>query len=212
MDASGVDAGAAPPTMVDVAFALSGWGLPRSYPRALAEALARRLPWLAAEPDAGVHRINLAAGGAAVALLSGRSRLTLRVPRARVEALAALVGLRLDLGGEALHIVGAPQQRELLPHGTLYAHVVAAAGDDDEAAFLADVGAELAALGVAARSICGRLQSIGQGDQARPGYSLMLDQLAPEAALRVLERGIGPHRLWGCGLFVPHKSAAAVGH
>ncbi|MCE3273209.1 MAG: Cas6 Crispr, partial [Ramlibacter sp.] len=30
-------------------------------------------------------------------------------------------------------------------------------------------------------------------------------------SLRVLRRGIGPQRLLGCGLFVPHKSAAAVG-
>jgi hypothetical protein len=43
-------------------------------------------------------------------------------------------------------------------------------------------------------------------------FSLMLDGLSHDDALRLLEHGIGPHRLWGCGLFVPHKSAAAVGH
>jgi hypothetical protein len=43
------------------------------------------------------------------------------------------------------------------------------------------------------------------------GYSLMLDGLTPAGALRMLEAGIGRHRRWGCGVFVPHKSAVAVG-
>jgi hypothetical protein len=42
------------------------------------------------------------------------------------------------------------------------------------------------------------------------GYSLMLDGLSPADSLRVLEAGLGRHRRLGCGLFVPHKSAAAV--
>ncbi len=194
------------PAMVDVAFAIAGRQLPRQHRHALADALLRALPWLADEPDAGVHRINLAAGGGATAWLSGRSRLTLRVPRARVAALGALEGVTLDLGDDALVVAGAPQPRELLPHGTLYAHLVAAEGDD-EAQFLAAAGAGLAALGVAGRAICGRRQA--SADEC--GFSLMVDRLAPDDSLRLQEHGLGAKRLWGCGLFVPHKSAAAVG-
>lgn len=194
------------PAMVDVAFALVGRRLPRQHRRALADALLRALPWLGDEPAAGVHRINLAPGDEALAWLSGRSRLTLRVPRERCDALAALSGATLALGDDALIVAGAPQPRELLPHRTLYAHVVEAA-DDDEAAFLAAAEAELAALGIAGRTICGRRQAIGDAS----GFSLMVDRLAPDDALHLLEHGLGAHRLWGCGLFVPHKSAAAVG-
>jgi CRISPR/Cas system CSM-associated protein Csm4 (group 5 of RAMP superfamily) len=39
----------------------------------------------------------------------------------------------------------------------------------------------------------------------------MLDGLEPEDALRLQASGIGPDRSLGCGLLVPHKSAAAVG-
>jgi hypothetical protein len=39
----------------------------------------------------------------------------------------------------------------------------------------------------------------------------MLSGLNAAQSLRVLRQGVGPHRLLGCGLFVPHKSAAAVG-
>lgn len=198
-------------TMVDVAFALRGDALPREHRQALAAALTDRLPWLAALPRAGVHRINVSAGAGPLALLSGRSRLTLRLPREQVEALAPLVDVRLDLGASQIALAGPPLRRELLPYGTLYAHQVAAASDD-EIGFLADVDVALRQLGVSGRRLCGRLQRLQGEAQSLHAFSLMLDGLSPDDALRLLEHGIGPHRLWGCGLFVPHKSAAAVGH
>jgi CRISPR-associated protein Cas6 len=158
------------------------------------------------------------AGDAPQALLSGRARLVLRVPRARVaETVAALAGDSLVVAGEPLPL-GQPTLRELLPHRTLYAHFVAADADGDasdaaadERAFLARVDAELQALGVSCRAICGRRQELRVGAGRRAGFSLMLDGLSVPDALRVLDRGLGPHRALGCGLFVPHKSAAAVG-
>jgi len=42
-------------------------------------------------------------------------------------------------------------------------------------------------------------------------FSLMLHALPEEQSLRLQRCGLGPHRLLGCGIFVPHKSAAAVG-
>lgn len=197
-------------TMVDVAFALSGDALPREHRQALAAALSDRLPWLAALPQAGVHRINVSAGAGPLALLSGRSRLTLRVPLEQAAALAPLAGVRLDLGASRVDLTGPPLRRELLPYGTLYAHQVAAA-NDDEIHFLASVDAELQQLGVSGRRMCGRLQRLQGEALSLHAFSLMLDGLSPDDALRLLEHGIGPHRLWGCGLFVPHKSAAAVG-
>jgi CRISPR-associated protein Cas6 len=194
-------------TMIDIAFALEGDVLPRDHRRALADAIERVLPWLAGLPGAGIHRLNLSAGAGPLALLSRRTKLTLRVPRERAAAAAALVGIELQIDDYRLR-VGALHQRELLPHGTLYAHLVAAE-DADEAVFVDAVDAELAALGVPCRAICGRQQVIESG--ALQGFSLMLDGLTAASSLRVLEAGLGAHRRLGCGVFVPHKSAAAVG-
>jgi CRISPR-associated protein Cas6 len=196
-------------SMVDLAFAVVGDALPRDHRRALAEALEQRLPWLAEQPGTGVHRLNVSAGGGPRALLSQRTRLTLRVPRARAAEACALAGAELRLGDAALRL-GAAQWRELMPWGTLYAHVVALEDpDDDELAFLRSVDAELTRLDVTGRPICGRLQVLEAGTLR--GYSLMLDQLSAADALRLLDAGVGSHRHLGCGLFVPHKSAAAVG-
>lgn len=194
--------------MLDLAFALAGSAVPQDHRWALAEAVERALPWLPALPGAGVHRLNVSAGGGPLALLSQRTRLTLRLPRAQAPAAKALEGAELPLGTTTLH-VGAAHPRELLPWGTLYAHFVCAGDAADELAFLRAVDAELAALDVSGRPICGRRQVLESG--RLQGFSLMLDGLSAEGALRVLDTGIGPHRRLGCGLFVPHKSAAAVG-
>ena len=197
----------APATMVDIAFALEGAALPREHRRALAAALVAAQPWLADLRHAWLHRVNVVAGNGALALLSGRSHLMLRVARERAADAGALAGSVLTIDGHALRL-GAPRVRELLPHATLYSHLVAA-GDAGEADFLRSIADELAALDVRCRSICGRRQMTEGGTLT--GFGLMLDGLSRTASLRVLESGLGAERRLGCGLFVPHKSAAAVG-
>lgn len=198
-----VDAGS---DMVDVAFPVEGHVLPHEHRAALADELQRALPWLEAEPLAGVHRLHLVRAGGAEDLVSRRTRLMLRVPRARADQAAALCGARLEVGGHSLR-PGRAQCRELLPHGTLYAPMVAAASGD-ETAFLAAVQRQLDELGVRAQAVCGRWQGAEGG---LLGCSLMLTGLASAQSLLVLQQGLGPHRRLGCGLFVPHRSAAAVG-
>ncbi len=194
-------------SMIDVAFALEGAMLPREHRRALTAALEAELPWLADLRHAWLHRINVSEGDGELALLSGRSRVMLRIPRARAADVAALAGAELTIGDHALRL-GAPRVRELLPHVTLYSYLVAA-GDANEVGFLYAMAGELATLDATCRCICGRQQAAEAGTLR--GFSLMLDGLSRNASLRVLESGLGAERRFGCGIFVPHKSATAVG-
>lgn len=195
--------------MIDLVFPLHGRALPRDHRWALAQALAEAVPALAQDPLAAVHPVRLVPGTDEPALLSARARLMLRVARGGADAALPLAGRTLDVAGCEIRL-GTPQRRELLPHSTLYAHFVDA-GEADELGFLATVGEELARLDVRCQRVCGRVQQLrGPGHTLR-GYSLMLHGLREAAALRVLEQGLGAHRLMGCGVFVPHKSAAAVG-
>jgi CRISPR-associated protein Cas6 len=203
--------GAMQAPMVDVTFALGGDLVPRGYRAALAAALTAVLPWLARTPGAAVHRLNLSAGGSDPALLSHRTRLTLRLPRERLADAAALCGARLDLDGHPLTVGPSAQARELHPFHTLYAHLVADATPEglDELAFQRHVEAELAARGWPCRAIVGRRVSLEGG--RLHGAPVMLDRLSPEVAQAVMCRGLGAHALLGCGVFVAHRSAAAVG-
>lgn len=195
--------------VVDVVFSLAGRSLPRDHAQPLATALSRHLPWLADEAEAGVHRINVVAGNGAQALLSQRTRLKIRVRRERVQAVAALAGCALDVTGFVVRL-GEPVQRELLAHGTLYAQMVTNAGDD-ELRFLEDVQRELDVLGVRGRVVCGRRRVLRDDSGAeRVGYSVMVTGLSVDDSLLVQQHGLGTHRHLGCGVFVPHRSAAAV--
>lgn len=203
-------ADSASPDGLDLDFEVEGGPLPRDHRRDLAAAVDQALPWLAGVPGAGirlVHLVPMAAGDLGLWLLSHRSRLQLRVPRRHAVEAGALQQRSLDLAGVRLR-VGAMHAHELRPWHTLHAQLVAT-DTDSEAAFMRQVDAELASRGLPGRPICGRRQQL-EGDTLQ-GYSLMVDGLAPADSLRLLEQGLGRHRRLGCGVFVAHKSTAAVG-
>ncbi|MDD2880220.1 MAG: type I-MYXAN CRISPR-associated protein Cas6/Cmx6 [Rhodoferax sp.] len=195
-------------TAVDVVFPVDGNSLARDHAQALQEALCRQWPWLESEVQTGIHTIKLVPGTQAQAMLSRRTKLLLRVPTHRTPELLASAGVDLVVTDQPMRL-GTPHTRELFPHATLYAYNVAAT-NADEVAFMADVTRELAELGIGGERVCGKRQQLTLNGGVLNTFSLMLHALAPEHSLRVQCLGLGPHRLLGCGIFIPHKSAAAV--
>ena len=193
---------------VDMVFPVDGLSLPRDHAQALQQALCAHAPWLGADALAGIHPVKLVPGNEPVALLSRRTRLLLRVRPEHAQALMSLAGQALDVGASMLRL-GAPHQRALQAHSTLYAYRVAA-DSADEVDFMATVSRALAALDMGGERVCGKRHSLTVSGRALNTFSLMLHALAPEQSLRLQQHGLGPHRLLGCGIFVPHKSAAAV--
>ena len=194
--------------VVDAVFALRGHAVARNHAQALREALAARWPWLESDPMVAIHPLRLVPGNDDPSPLSKRARLMLRLPAQRMRELAAARDVEIDLMGQVLRL-GPPQQQALRPHSALYAHRVAAPGPD-EASFMALVEREIDALGIAAARVCGRHQQLVLPGRRIDAFSLLLHEMTPEHALRLQQRGLGDHRLLGCGVFVPHKSAAAV--
>jgi CRISPR-associated protein Cas6 len=195
--------------LVEAAFPLEGKALPRDHAQALQHALAEQLPWLSSDAGAGIHPLKLVSGPESLALLSQRTRLILRVHASRLGELKAVSGVELDVAGHALRL-GAVHLRALQPLATLYAYRVAASSAD-ESAFMQAMEAELEALAITGERVCGKRQSMRVDGQEMTTFSMMLHALVPAQSLRLQQHGLGPHRLLGCGLFVPHKSAAAVG-
>jgi CRISPR-associated protein Cas6 len=194
--------------VIDLVFALHGEAIALDYADLLWRALQPRLPWLADEPAAGVHPLGGVSPGDRELYLTRRAKLTLRLPAARLEAARALSGARLDLGGKVE--VGAAGERPLSKITTLYSSFVTV-GTEVEDDFLAACGAQLRAAGIPAQLVCGKARTgRGQGDVWH-GYSLMLFGLSIDNSLRVQRQGLGGERKRGCGIFIPHKSIAAVG-
>ena len=193
---------------LDYAYAISGTSVDREYPVALYQALRALAPWLEDEALAGVHPLRGLTPAAGSLLVGGRTRLVLRVPQARSEDCARLQGQALDLP-EPLHL-GRASSRELLAHPVLHAKMVVT-GAEDEGDFVADASRVIAELDLDCELIVGRRGQLPLGNQHVTGYSLMLHGLSAAESLTAQTHGVGLHRKLGCGLFVPHKSVAAVG-
>lgn len=194
--------------VVDAVFALQGHAVPRDHAQTLRQALVAVWPWLESDTVAAIHPLKLVPGDESMGLLSQRTRLVLRVAADRVPELAAASGLWLDLQGQLVQL-GQVQQRALRPHSAMYAYRVAADGPD-EGAFMAHVECELAARGLAAARVCGKHQRLQLQGRMLDVFSLLLHEMTPQHALQLQTLGLGVNHLLGCGVFVPHKSAAAV--
>ncbi len=193
---------------VDVSFALQGQRLLRDHADALRQAICQIFSWLKTDEIAAVLPIKLVGGTGEHGLLSKRTRLIFRVKASRVPALIASTGAELSLSGCRLRIED-PHVRELNPHATLYAYKVASIANS-EVAFMELVNSELRALAIGGERVCGKLGQMSVAGQPLDTYSLMLHALPPEQSLRLQQTGLGHYQLLGCGVFVPHKSAAAV--
>lgn len=193
---------------VDVVFPMDAQTLLRDHAQALQLALCEQWPWLVSEPLAGIHPIKVVHGLGESALLSRRVRLMLRLGASRATELLSFQGAVLTVAGETMRL-GVPHLRELQPHATLYAYRVAA-DNGDELSFMANVDRELGELGIGGVPVCGLRHRMQVSGQPVDTFSLMLHQLAPQQSLQLQRCGVGSRRLLGCGLFVPHKSAAAV--
>lgn len=193
---------------IDLVFALQGSSLLPDYALPLWQSLRLMLPWLNDEAGAGIHPIGGTSAGAGILYLSHRARLTLRLPQHRVAAAHALCGLRLDLGGGIK--IGESRQRALLPTQAQYSSCVAFACSDEEE-FLALCTKRLDEMDISCSLVCGKAKAkAGEKGEIR-GFSLMLHGLSLDDSLRIQQLGLGDARKLGCGIFVPHKTATAVG-
>jgi len=217
---------AIPDDVVDVLFSLQCRSLPVDHAWGLSQALLRLAPWLEGTPECAVHTVHVAgsqngwerpaAASGQHLLLSRRTRLAIRVPRARLATLkSALEEQDLEVAGCPLHI-GRGKERPLSRETTLFArYVVAAAARpaavEIEDAFLTWAAAELASMGIRIRkALCGKTTALNTPAGPIPTRSLLLANLTAEESLRLQRQGLGPHRAMGCGIFIPHKGIEAV--
>jgi len=195
--------------MVDVVFSLASGTLDDDHASALSLAVRRALPWFDEEPEAGILPLSGLARGNGVRFVGRRSRLILRLPIRRSASADFLAGARLDLDGTVLE-VGASSVRPLFPARVVHSHFVTV-GVDDELEFLARCTSMLAERGLQPQLITGKARELRTAEGPVRGFSLMLHGLGSAATLAVQETGLGGQRALGCGIFIPHKSVAAVG-
>ena len=199
------------PHMIDLQFDLVGTIIPADNAQLLSDALQSLLPWLGEDSGIGIQHLKGAEtnSGDATLNINRRTKLFMRVPKARVDDLQRLVGQTLDLAGHALQI-GSFKTREFSPFANIYAHFVDT-GSATEEQFVQDVMHELDGyFQLRCGFICGKRQTLQSASGPIHGYSLMLHDVPPHKSLQLQDEGMGRNRLLGCGIFIPHKSIAPV--
>lgn len=207
-----------PDDVLDVQFNIDCKILPVDHAQPLSSALLAALPWLADEPLAGIHLIHVAGSGngwerpeGADGILhpSRRTKLVLRIPKARLADAEALSGQVLDVAGEPMRI-GKSSTRLLSITSTLYArHVAAPDPEMDEQAFIASVVKQLQDSDLHFKKVlCGKAITFRTEHGPLLTRSLMVADLPHADAVRLQEQGLGEHqhKMLGCGLFIAHKS------
>lgn len=205
--------------VVDVSYRVECKQIPTCHAWELSQALYGSLPWIKDEPEAGVHQIHGAASGngwerpadGELIHLSRRTRMHLRIPVARVDQANELVGKTLDIDGHSI-TVGKMETKSIDPFSTLFARYIVSSAQMSEDDFLRWVVDELKSRDIQARKLlCGighEFEANGENIKTR---SLMIADLDKVTSIALQEKGIGPHRHFGCGIFIPHKGIKAVG-
>lgn len=208
-----------PDDIVDVVFSIRCRSLPVDHSYSLSQAIAAALPWFADEEHAGLHTIHVAESGNgwmrpddpnALLHLSRRTRLMLRLPKRRVEDAARLTGQTLDVGGNAMQVEKAVV-KPLSAITTLFSRYIISDEGLDEMAFMREAQSLLADMDIKPKKmLCGMERVIVTPERKIHTRSLMLADLGVEESVRLQQRGLGPGRTLGCGLFLPHKDINEV--
>lgn len=210
---------AVPDDIVDVVYSIECRALPVDHAYALSQAIQRALPWFTQEDAAGLHTIHVAESGNgwmrpeqadALLYLSRRTKLTLRLPKHRIEDAGKLTGQTLDIDGKPLRVEKSVV-RLLSTITTLFSRYIVTRDGTDEDVFLQDAMALFHKMGVYPnKMLCGMEHVIATPDRTIRARSLMLADLAVEESVKLQQQGLGTDRKLGCGLFIPHKDIREV--
>lgn len=208
-----------PDDVVDLAFDIACRCLNVDHAYRLSQEIVRALPWMGTEPGVGIHPIHVAESGNGwtrpenptdLLYLSRRTKLVLRIPKQRVDDARVLSGKSLDIDGNSLRVEAA-HVRPLSAIATIFArHLVIDAAEDEEQ-FLRTALARLAEMDIHPKKmLCGKRVAIVTPHGAVHTRSLMLANLTLEESTTLQLRGLGAHRLLGCGLFIGHRDINEV--
>ena len=209
-----------PDDVVDISFKLECKTLPLDHAHALSTAIQKALPWFADEKQTGLHLIHVAESGNGwfrpedpeneVLCLSRRTKLTLRVPKYRIDDAHALTESEMDISGHTLKVKeGSVKALVALP--TLFARYIETDAAKNEDIFLSEMATCLQAMGIPVRKLmAGKQYRHRLPDHEVFTRSLMVADLGKEDAVKLQQLGIGTGQKYGFGLFLPQKGIKAV--
>ncbi|MBW5291148.1 MAG: hypothetical protein Rsou_0726 [Candidatus Ruthia sp. Asou_11_S2] len=206
-----------PENTQDAVFNIFAKILPIDHSFLLAQTLLKHLPWLD-EAGAGIFNISVADGNGwaqnhknGFYYPSKRSKLTIRVPKDRLDETQKLLDKTLDLGKYQIKIIKSLKPKLLSDMPVLFAKNVACNEAMSEENFLQVTFEQLKTLGISVKKMMAGLENnIKTDTRIIHTRSLMVADLKKDESVLLQEKGLGNYRLLGCGLFIPHKDITSI--
>jgi CRISPR-associated protein Cas6 len=203
--------------MVDLSFSVDCKELPYDHAYELSSEIIKLVPEIKNDNRNAIQTLHgpmsgngwVRADGENI-FLSKRAKLCLRVRKDHADKIREIEGKKIKLFGNELNI-GKSKIKSFLVVRDLFCRFVSCNEDLPEENFLEEVQTELRAFKVNInKALCGQSKRISFGEKSLYTRSLMIADLTKEEAVILQEEGVGEHRLFGCGIFLPHKSIDAV--
>ncbi|QKQ24130.1 type I-MYXAN CRISPR-associated protein Cas6/Cmx6 [Candidatus Ruthia endofausta] len=206
-----------PETIQNAVFNIYARILPIDHGFLLAQALLKHLPWLD-KVGAGIFNISVADGNGWMQnhedgfyYPSKRSKLTIRVPKNKLNKVQQLLGKTLDLGEYQIDVIKSLKPKLLSDMPVLFAKSIACDKEMSEEDFLQVTFEDLKMLGISVKKIMAGLENNIKTDTSTiHTRSLMVADLKKDESVLLQEKGLGDYRLLGCGLFIPHKDITNI--
>ncbi len=104
-----------------------------------------------------------------------------------------------------------PTIKDLIVTDTLFCRSVVIENSNNEEEFLKNVHSSLKSMGVNVKKmLCGKEHLIKIPNKILTGKTLLITDLEKDDSIKIQQLGIGIGKLYGCGIFLPHKSIAPV--
>ena len=142
--------------------------------------------------------------------LSKRAKLIMRINKNQIDDIKDIEGKEIKLFGNSLKI-GVSKVKNFLIVKDLFCRFVISDKKISEDDFLEKIQMELRNFNVnIKKALCGKSMTINFAKKTVYTRSLMIADLSKEESLKLQEEGVGRKKLYGCGIFLPHKSIDAV--
>ena len=206
----------APDDVLDVSFAISCKRLPYDHAWALFKAVETALPWLTEDRVSGIHPIHVAESANGwmrpeddddqLLIPSRRTRMSIRIPKTRLQDTLQLTGTKLDVGGYPL-TVGKGKEKPFVNASVIFSRYVLSDEAEEENDFLQRMADEIHRVAdfKIKKMLCGKSHQIRTDDGMAFTRHLMIADLDSDPSIKLQQYGLGEGRKFGCGLFLPHK-------
>ena len=204
-------------SMTDIAYMINCKTLPYDHAFKLSNQITMVLPWLNDNLQNGIHMLHGPHAGHGwerstddTIFLSKRTRLILRIPKTHIDQAKNLEGVTLKISNDTL-VVGKSYEKPFTVTRDLFSKFVIVDEGIDEEQFLEKINNELQQNRISLhKTICGKTNTLEINNKKKSTRSLMLPGLSKQQSILIQDKGLGEGRIFGCGLFVPHKSIDAV--